>query len=197
MGNNSSSEEFCVQLLPPRSPFPEEAVTSSLEEFHDAPDDYDIDQEILDDTKLRFYPLDPAAVIPDRAYDGTSAGYDLYSLQDRVIPSRYCAEIKTGISVDFPRGTYGVIKSRSSMARFGVTVEAGVIDHGYTGELIVLLYNHRRQAYSISAQSKIAQLLILPFLECRTEVHPVDPNHVHRYSTSRGCGSFGSSGATA
>ena len=55
------------------------------------------------------------AIIPTRATEG-SAGYDLYSTVDTIVPKRGKQLISTGICVGLPNGVYGRIAPRSGLA---------------------------------------------------------------------------------
>ena len=56
------------------------------------------------------------------------------------------------------------MKTRSGMAKKRLMCNAGVIDAGYRGEVIVLMENLGDEAYTIRKGDKIAQLLEHPFL---------------------------------
>lgn len=110
--------------------------------------------------------LDKDAIIPTRTYDG-DIGYDLYANHDDVILPRSSTSVRTGIIIELPMSenketTIGAfIKSRSGLSfKHNIECGAGVIDNGYRGELIVLLYNHSNKIYTISKGDKIAQLVL-------------------------------------
>ena len=83
---------------------------------------------------LRVKKLVSEAKLPSRG-SSQSIGYDLYSLQDITIPGKGLAVISTGISLAIPKGHYGRIATRSSMAKVGVFVVGGVIDPDYRAGL--------------------------------------------------------------
>ena len=58
----------------------------------------------------------------------------------------------------------GIVKTRSGLARKRLMCNAGVIDAGYRGEIIVLMENLGEVPYCIRKGDKIAQLLEHPFL---------------------------------
>lgn len=83
----------------------------------------------------------------------------------------------------------GFIKSKSGLnVRHGLTAE-GVIDAGYTGSIVVKLYNHTAEDYIFEAGDKIAQLVILRLADV-DELETVDELE----ATERGDGGFGSTG---
>lgn len=53
-------------------------------------------------------------------------------------------------------------RDKSSMAKKGITVHGGVIDYGYTGELLVMLTNHNNIPMTINAGEKIVQMIPFP-----------------------------------
>ena len=131
--------------------------------------------------------LDANAMMPTRAHS-TDAGLDLYSPYDVVVPANGSVCIDTGVHVELPMCTAGMIKSKSGLnVKHGITSE-GVVDVGYTGSVAVKLYNHTRIAYSVCKGDKISQLVVVPILTPELElVDDLD-------ETERGDGGFGSTG---
>ena len=131
--------------------------------------------------------LDKGAFIPTRAHE-TDAGLDLYAMEGQVVPARESAIFDTGVHVELPPNTVGFLKSKSGLnVKHGITSE-GVIDEGYTGSIVVKLYNHSVYDYKVNAGDKISQLVILPILKPTLEF--VDSLE----ETDRGNNGFGSSG---
>ena len=137
--------------------------------------------------------LDPGAKMPERAHS-TDAGLDLFSTVDTVLPVKSsvtdgCVCVYTGVHIEIPAGYVGMIKSKSGLnVNFGVTSE-GVIDSGYTGSIMVKLYNHGKMPVPIKKGQKISQLVLLPIITPDLEL--VDSME----DTERGTGGFGSTGA--
>ena len=67
--------------------------------------------------------------------------------------------VPTGIAIDPPPGTYVRIAPRSGLALKGITVEGGVIDPDYRGEVNVLLINSSQRKFQIHKGDRIAQLI--------------------------------------
>ena len=131
--------------------------------------------------------LDPGAFMPERAHR-LDAGLDLRSPIGTLIPGFGCATIDTGVHIQLPPGTVGMLKSKSGLnVKHGLTGE-GVIDEGFTGSIVVKLYNHTPQEYYINKGDKISQLVILPVL--RPEPMLVDKIE----GGERGNNGFGSTG---
>lgn len=134
--------------------------------------------------------LNSDAVIPKR---GTidSAGYDIYSTEEKIIKSHETELISTGIATEIPKGYFGGVFARS-----GLSVKEGlrpancvaVIDADYRGEIRVPLHNDSSEDRTIIKGERIAQLVIIPFLS-------VEFNEVSELNeTDRGAGGFGSTG---
>lgn len=131
--------------------------------------------------------LDAGAKMPTRAHS-TDAGLDLYARETQVVLARESATFDTGVHVELPEGTAGFVMSKSGLnVKHGLTSE-GVIDVGYTGSIIVKLYNNSEYDYTVNAGDKISQLVILPIITPDLEF--VDELE----KTDRGNNGFGSSG---
>lgn len=107
--------------------------------------------------------LDSGAIAPTRAHD-TDAGLDLYSPIEINIPSGWSRYINTGVHIQLPQGTAGLIVSKSGLnVKHGIT-STGLIDEGYTGAIRVRLYNKSPEDYQIHIGDKISQLVVIPVL---------------------------------
>lgn len=80
------------------------------------------------------------------------------------------------------------MKSKSGLnVKHGITSE-GVIDSGYTGSIVVKLYNNDGKDYTVNQGDKISQIVLLPIYTPELEqVESLD-------ETERGGNGFGSSG---
>ena len=131
--------------------------------------------------------LDPGAFMPTRAYP-TDAGLDLYAEEDAIVDAKDSCTFDTGVHIEIPEGYVGFLKSKSGLnVKHGITSE-GVIDAGYTGSIVVKLYNNSGYEYRVKAGDKISQLVILPIITPEIEV--VDSLG----KTARGSKGFGSTG---
>ena len=142
--------------------------------------------------KLNVRRLDPAARIPVRAHED-DAGYDLCSVETRVIAPGERARVRTGLAIELPPGHAGWVVPRSGLAdRHGISLvnAPGLIDPGYRGEVAVLLLNTDRvNEFALEAGTRIAQLVVTPISAPDTvEVEELG-------ETLRGAGGFGSTGA--
>ncbi len=130
----------------------------------------------------------PDAKVPTKN-NFEDAGWDLYSIDRGEISNGYTRLIKTGIHIQIPRGFVGLIWDRSGMAcKHGIHRIAGVIDSGYTGEIVVALSNLTGKRHMIECGDKVAQLIIQKIpLHVRWEtVEELD-------ASNRGSKGFGSS----
>ncbi len=93
--------------------------------------------------------LHAAAHPPTVAHAGSDLGYDLYAIEDVVLPPGVPVKVRTGIAVEGPPGWGFILGDRSSMAARGVTYAGGRIDAGYRGEILVCLLNVNQPSYSI------------------------------------------------
>lgn len=99
------------------------------------------------------------AILPTRAYP-TDAGLDLYADERIEIPAHSRAWVSTGIAVAIDASKVGLVWPRSGLAGKGLTVDAGVIDASYRGEVKVLMVNNNDISRMISPGDKIAQMII-------------------------------------
>lgn len=140
--------------------------------------------------------LDEGAVMPVRAHE-TDAGYDLFAREDFFVYHSTSRQKRanvgyaihdTGVHIEIPKGYVGFLKSKSGLnVKRGLTSE-GVIDSGYTGSIVVKLYNHTGHGYRVKKGDKITQLVLLPiFTPDLKQVDSLD-------ETDRGDGGFGSTG---
>lgn len=131
--------------------------------------------------------LDAGAKVPTRAHEA-DAGLDIYAATYGVVPSGGSCTFDTGVHAEIPSGYVGMLKSKSGLNCKHGLVSEGVIDAGYTGSIVVKLYNHGASPYTVKAGEKISQLVILPIITPEPEV--VDS----LADTERGTGGFGSTG---
>ena len=107
--------------------------------------------------------LDDGAHLPERAHP-TDAGADIRCIAGFTIAPHSSALIRTGVHVQLPPGTVGMIKSKSGLNTIHGIVGEGVVDEGFTGEIIVKLYNLGGMPYHFEDGDKITQLVVMPVL---------------------------------
>jgi dUTP pyrophosphatase len=134
-----------------------------------------------------------SAQTPTKAHE-SDAGYDLYASERQIVLPGDLALVKTGIAITLPEveppfGVYARIAPRSGFSvKTNSSIGAGVVDHGYSGELRVLIMNHGTSEIVVEKGDRIAQLIIEVML--KTTIKEVDALE----STSRGAAGFGSTG---
>lgn len=167
--------------------------------------------------KLRVIRLAEDAKLPTVAHPGEDLGYDVYALEDVVLPLNETIRVRTGVALQatgavfvhgIGEGRGLIVKDRSSMADKGITTHGGVIDAGYTGEIVIFMRNNNprhhyehtangyqgtqytvsSRGYKIHAGDKIAQLVPVPVLTGQIE------EVSELGTTDRGDKGFGSSG---
>lgn len=136
---------------------------------------------------MKVKKLSPLAKLPQRAHP-TDSGADLFALERTVLLARAITKVHTGIAVELPENTSGIIWGKSSVESKGIKAMAGLVDAPYRGELIVCMYNLNEQDFVFEAGQKVAQLVVLPTL------YPAFEEVSELTDTSRGEGGFGSTG---
>jgi dUTP pyrophosphatase len=140
--------------------------------------------------QLKIKKLHPKAIMPAYAHPG-DAGMDLCAVGETTILPGESQLIPTGISIELPSQTEAQVRPRSGLAlKHQITVlnTPGTIDEGYRGEVGVILINHGKNPFVVTAGMKIAQMVIQSVL--RVEVLEVE----QLADTARGSGGFGSTG---
>ena len=131
--------------------------------------------------------LDKGAYMPLRAHD-TDAGLDIRAMDRQIVCAKESAVFHTGVHIQLPPGTAGVLISKSGLNVNHDLTSTGLIDEGYTGEIVVKLYNHGGFDYTVNPGDKISQLVIIPVLHPKFNI--VDDLD----ESDRGDNGFGSSG---
>lgn len=136
--------------------------------------------------------LDDGAYMPERAHE-TDAGWDLRTPTAVTIAPGMSAVIDTGVHVLIPKGYVGFLKAKSGLNIKSNILGTGVVDAGYTGSIVVKLYNESSTNSSsdykwFDVGDKIIQLVILPIPEVTmTRADSLE-------DTERGANGFGSTG---
>ena len=133
--------------------------------------------------------LNDGAICPTRSFD-RDAGLDLYARNSATIYPKKSVVFDTGVCVELPRGTFGMVANRSGMniKHSIVCGGVGIVDEPYRGSIIVKLYNLGFEPYRVNDGDRIAQLIVIPYV-------PVDLEEVDELTESdRGAAGFGSTG---
>lgn len=141
---------------------------------------------------IQFARLDERAILPTQG-SALAAGWDMYALEDAVVPKGSSILIRTGWAAAIPEGWEGQLRCRSSLGKKGMIMPNGIgtIDADYRGELMVLAtWIGEGDTFSIRAGERIAQMLFAPV----PKVTLVETTLDRLTETGRGEGGFGSSG---
>lgn len=114
----------------------------------------------LPPTQLPVRLSHPRAKLPARKHSA-DAGMDIYAVEPATLKPGVHAVLPTGVHTAIPHGHVGLVWPRSGMAaKHGVDVLAGVVDSGYSGEVMVSLINLGHEDVEIKPGDRIAQMLI-------------------------------------
>ena len=138
---------------------------------------------------IRFKKLHPEGQLPARG-SSEAAGLDLYTIEDISLKPLQIAKLNTGIAVELPVGTCGIITGRSGRTAAGLLTLQGLIDADFRGQLKVMVHNISRTDLSVPKGARVAQLLVLP----SPQYSPVLVEHFSVEHTTRATNSFGSTG---
>lgn len=140
----------------------------------------------METLKIRFT-LDEGAYAPEKAHM-QDAGFDLRVRERYVLEAHGSIRVDTGVHISIPTGYVGFLKSKSGLnVKHGLRGE-GVIDAGYTGPIVVKMYNDTDTEHVFERGDKLIQLVILPIP--MIELEEADSLE----DTDRGADGFGSSG---
>lgn len=143
---------------------------------------------------IKIKKLTETAIIPTKAHE-EDAGFDLYADEDKIIPAQSREVIHTSIAIELPeikeknRDIYVRIAPRSGLSvKAGIDIFAGVVDRGYTGELVVCMFNSSKEEFKVNKGDKIAQMIpTIIYTDSLEEVKELG-------NSKRGEKGFGSSG---
>lgn len=142
--------------------------------------------------QVKVKKLNESALLPTKGSE-FAAGSDLYAniSEPLTIEAHQTRLVPTGLSIELPINTVGLIYARSGLAsKVGLAPanKVGVIDCDYRGEVMVALHNHTNETKTINSNERIAQLVVMPYFE----VSYVESDSLSE--TVRSEGGFGSSG---
>lgn len=106
------------------------------------------------------------AWVPSRGSQD-AAGFDLYAADACIIRPLESWSVSTGVSIEMPPDTVGMICPRSGLAKkHGLTIlnAPGIIDPDFRGEIEVLLINLSSASYNIHIGDRIAQIIFAKFV---------------------------------
>ena len=128
--------------------------------------------------------------LPRRQHAGDAA-YDLHIPYGITLKPGEKIKVKLGFAIGIPFGFCGKIYNRSSLAWKGLTVLGGIIDYGYTGELVLAVRNvDAIETICLKEGERAAQIAFERVNEANFDEVDELPD------SSRGKGGFGSTGRT-
>lgn len=129
--------------------------------------------------------------IPPYKKRPTDVGYDIYAIENGVLPAKGAFNVKTGIAISVKRGHYYTIEGRSGLGIDELIVPfRGILDATYTGEVKVLLLNFSDKDYHFKKHERIAQVVFHNQIDAKlNEKQKFSPEY-----NKRGTAGFGSSG---
>jgi len=134
--------------------------------------------------------LNENAKVPNKKYE-LDIGYDLYSDNQYLLKAQSVTMVHLGISIELPNHVGGFVLPRSGLSSRHLIApinSPGLIDPGYTGELIVPLMNFSNIDYTVECNERVAQLVAI-------NTQTINFKQVDEHDTSdRSTGGFGSTG---
>ena len=108
----------------------------------------------------------PEKYEPYKASDD-AAGCDVFAAETKTILLNSVASISLEMLWAIPSGYYGNFFSRSGLLiEHFITVEAGLIDSDFRGDIKVLLFNHQTEkTFTVRAGDRIAQIVFMEKLD--------------------------------
>lgn len=119
----------------------------------------------------------------------SDTGFDVYCVEEKVIPARGSAVVDVGLDFAFITPGYWVkVEGRSGLGfKHGISPHPGIIDNGYRSNAGIKLYNNTDIDYKIKAGDRIAQFVV--YKNYTVAVEEGEPEE-----SDRGANGFGSSG---
>ena len=124
--------------------------------------------------KVLIKKIDPSVELP-KYQTSESAGFDIASSADMVVPAGQVAKIPTGLVIAAPKGHFLLISARSSLPlKKGLTMAngIGVVDPDYAGPndaIHIIAYNFTEQDVEVKKGERLAQGIFLPVEQAKWE----------------------------
>jgi dUTP pyrophosphatase len=117
--------------------------------------------------------LRPEAQLPAKAHP-SDACYDLYVPQAGQLAPGERRPLPTGLAIQLEEGWEAQIRGRSGLAKKGVEVHFGTVDHLYRQEVKVLVHNGSGEVWNYQAGDRIAQMKLARVYEVELVEGPVE-----------------------
>ena len=137
---------------------------------------------------LKFEKTHELAKLPCKNHE-SDTGYDVYSIEDVIIPARSSNVVGVGLKfASIPEGYWVKVESRSGLGfKHGIMAHPGIIDCGYRGDAGIKLYNLTDIDYQVKTGDRIAQFAVYMNFSMPIEWGTIE-------ESARGEKGFGSSG---
>ena len=137
---------------------------------------------------IKFKKTHSDAKLPTKN-NSTDTGFDVYCVEDKVIPARGSAVVDVGLDFAYiAPGFWVKVEGRSGMGfKHGIMPHPGIIDNQYRGNASIKLYNLTDTDYSVKAGDRIAQFVVYRNFEVIIKEGEIE-------ESDRGAKGFGSSG---
>ncbi|XP_044973932.1 deoxyuridine 5'-triphosphate nucleotidohydrolase-like [Hordeum vulgare subsp. vulgare] len=115
---------------------------------------------------LKVKKLSDKVILPSRGSalavgSDFTAGYDLSSTVEMVVPTRGKALAATDLSISIPEGTYAHIALRSGLAlKHSIDVGIGVIDANYRARGGIALFNLSEADFAVRPGDRVVQMIV-------------------------------------
>src|SRR5450432_561642 len=140
---------------------------------------------------IRIHRTHPNATLPTYAHGPEEdAGMDLRAVEAVTLEPGVPCLVPTGLTIELPAGYEAQVRPRSGLAlKHAITSPnaPGTIDPGYRGEIRVILLNLGKDAYTVQAGDRVAQMIVARY-------EAVEWVEGDLADSRRGAGGFGSSG---
>lgn len=142
----------------------------------------------MNDVVLKFNKTHADAKLPTKN-NTSDTGFDVYCVEDKIIPARGSAVVDVGLDFAFITPGYWVkVEGRSGLGfKYGVSPHPGIIDNGYRGNAGIKLYNNTDTNYTVNKGDRIAQFVVY-------KNYDVGVEEGEKEESDRGNSGFGSSG---
>jgi dUTP pyrophosphatase len=142
----------------------------------------------MSEVTLKFKKTNANAKLPTKNNE-SDTGFDVYCVEDKVIPGRGSDVVDVGLEFAYITPGYWVkIEGRSGLGfRYGISPHPGIIDSGYRGNAGIKLYNNTNTDYHIKSGDRIAQFVVYKNYDVAVEEGDT-------VESDRGASGFGSSG---
>ena len=107
--------------------------------------------------------ISPNGKVPTQKH-ASDIGYDISASENITLKSKEVTLVSTGIAINLPQRCAGFVLPRSGLStKHKITLinSPGLIDPGYTGEVLVPLMNHSDKDYDIKVGDRISQLVLI------------------------------------